>query len=608
MEIEPELVDAVLREVAAGRVDLGRFGRGGVEDEADEGRIEAPYLQLVLERLWDVETGRGSARLRLDTLRELGGAAQIVHDHLERAMSELSSNEKDAAAAMYNHLVTPSGAKIAHRAGDLAGYAVVDESDAERVLRRLVQQRIVRVGDDGGGGGPRYEIFHDVLADAVLAWRSRHEADRRLEAEREAAEQRHRRTLTFAVAAAVALAILAVISVYALTQRSNARSEAQHARAREFAALALSQLAVDPERSLRLAVQATGLERSTDTEDVLRRALRELRVKAVLPGGGRVATVALNPDGQLALAAGEGGEARLFRVDTGRLVRSFRHGAPLAEASFSRDGSLVATAGSDGLARIWNAGTGARLRALKHEGPVTSATFSPDGSVLATTSVDGNARIWSVRTGRLRRTLEPPNAVESASMSGDGRLLVTILAPAAKDPVARVFDVRSGRLVSRLALPDRVTTAHFAAKGDRVVAGSVGGLVRVWHARTGKMIAELSGHSKAVKGGKLALDPHQLRRAQEGGARRRVQPDGRPDSDRERGPDRARVEGRNRRRRHGPRQPQEHRPARALQSGRRIGRHCERRPPSDRLRRRLFDGPGDIGRPQGLGGGRRLQP
>jgi WD40 repeat protein len=497
IEIEPALVYAVLDEVATGRVDLGLSGRGGVEEEADEGRIEAPYLQLVLERLWDVETSRGSRRLRLDTLRELGGAARVVQDHLERAMSELSPDEKDAAAAMYNHLVTPSGAKIAHGVGDLAGYAGVDEADAGRVLTRLVGQRIVRVGGDSGGGS-RYEIFHDVLADAVLAWRSRHEADRRLEVEREAAEMRHRRTLTFAIAAVVAVAVLGAISIYALTQRSNARSEARHARAREIAALASLQLPDDPEGSLRLALEANALEPSPRTERVLRTVLRELRVLAVLRGGGPVTSVAFSPDSEFALTADKGGEARLFRVSTGRRVRSFPHGAPLAGAALSHDGSLVVTAGDDGIAWIWKAKTGARVRPLKHVGPVTSAIFSPDDRVLATTSMDGYARIWDVRTGDLVYRMKHPDAVEAASMSGDGRLLVTVLAPEANDPVARVFDIRSGRRVSRLRLTDRVTTAHFAAKGDRVVAGSFGGDVRVWHARTGKLITKLSGHAQAV--------------------------------------------------------------------------------------------------------------
>ena len=195
---------------------------------------------------------------------------------------------------------------------------------------------------------PRYEIFHDVLADAVLAWRTRHEADRRLEAEREAAEQRHRRTLAFAVVAAVALAILAVISVYALSQRSDARSEARHARARELDARASLGLPVDPEGSLRLALEANDLEQSRDTEDVLRTILHALRVEAVLPGGGPVAQAVFSPDGKLVVTAGGGGEARIFRTNTGALVRRLRHGAPLEAASFSPDGSLIVTAGSDG--------------------------------------------------------------------------------------------------------------------------------------------------------------------------------------------------------------------------------------------------------------------
>ena len=45
--------------------------------------------------------------------------------------------------------------------------------------------------DGGGADGARYEIFHDVLAEAVLAWRREQE----LERERRTAAQRHRRLL-----------------------------------------------------------------------------------------------------------------------------------------------------------------------------------------------------------------------------------------------------------------------------------------------------------------------------------------------------------------------------------------------------------------------------
>ena len=148
------------------------------------------------------------------------------------------------------------------------------------MLKRLVEERIVRAGENGSAG-PRYEIFHDVLAEAVLAWRTRHEAERRLDAERRAAARRHRRLVALAVGALVLIAILSAIAVYALVQRSDARDHARSARGRELAARAVITAPVDPEQGVRLALQAARLDRSRGAESVLRSTLRGLRVKAV---------------------------------------------------------------------------------------------------------------------------------------------------------------------------------------------------------------------------------------------------------------------------------------------------------------------------------------
>ncbi|HMI28369.1 MAG TPA: hypothetical protein VK490_01610 [Gaiellaceae bacterium] len=497
VEAQSELVEAVLDEVAAGRVDLGLSGRGGVGEE-DSDRIEAPYLQLVLERLWEVETSRGSNRLRLETLGELGGAAHIVEDHLERAMAELSPEEKDAAAAMYNHLVTPSGMKIAHRAGDLAGYASIGEAETQHVLQRLVEERIVRAAEDGAEG-PRYEIFHDVLAEAVLAWRTEHEAERKLEAERATAAQRHRRLVGLAIGALVLIAILAAIAVYALVQRGDARSQADRARGRELAAKALTSAPVDPEQAVRDAVQATRFERSPAVANVLRTTLLGMRVKAVLPAGGKpVGDVDFSPDGKRLVVAGGDGVARIYRASDGKHLRDLHHGSALSAAVFSPDGTEIATAGDDSAARLWDARSGALLHVLRHGGPVTSATFSRDGRLLATTSDDKTARIWDVSSGRLLQRLEHPGGVRSASFSGDGKLLVTRLVPAAFDRTARVWDVATGTLLDRFSQPDYMTVARFEPTGPLLVTAGLGHVARVWNAQTGTLVQLLVGHESGI--------------------------------------------------------------------------------------------------------------
>ncbi len=509
VEAEPELVEAVLDEVAAGRVDLGLSGRGAVGEE-DSDRIEAPYLQLVLERLWEVETSRGSSRLRMETLGELGGAAHIVEDHLERAMAELSPQEKDAAAAMYNHLVTPSGMKIAHRAGDLAGYASLGEAETQHVLQRLVEERIVRAAEDGAEG-QRYEIFHDVLAEAVLAWRTEHEAERKLEAEREAAGRRHRRLLVFAIGALGLIAVLSAIAVYAIVQRGDARSQTRVARGRELAARALTTAPVDPEQAVRDALQAVGYERSPAAANVLRTTLRGLRVKAVLPAGGKpVGDVDFSPDGKLLVVAGGDGVARIYRASDGTRLRELRHGSPLSAAVFSSDGTKIATAGEGTAARLWDAKTGRLLHVLPHGGPVTSATFSRDGDLLATTSEDKTARVWDVATGHLLQQLDHPGGVRSASFSGDGRLLVTVLVPAAFDRTARVWDVATGALLHRLQQPDRMRVARFAPTGPLIVTAGLGHIARVWDARSGLQVRPLVGHSGGITDAEFSPSDRQI--------------------------------------------------------------------------------------------------
>jgi hypothetical protein len=182
--IEQGLVEAVLDQVETRSVGLGAGvtagpGRAG-------GRIEAPYLQIVMQRLWEVERAEGSPTLRLATLHLLGGATTIVSRHLSGALDRLSEAERATAAAVFRFLVTPTGAKLTLSVSDLAEYTGRPVAEVESLIERLAGggQRILRVvaapyGDDGGQ--PRYEIFHDVLTASIQDWRREYETQRRVE-------------------------------------------------------------------------------------------------------------------------------------------------------------------------------------------------------------------------------------------------------------------------------------------------------------------------------------------------------------------------------------------------------------------------------------------
>jgi WD40 repeat protein len=500
VEVEPALVDAVLDEVA------------GVGDRS--GRIEAPYLQLVLERLWE-EDGAGRSRtLRLSTLRALGGAETIVQAHLQRALDVLDPNEKDVAASMFDHLVTPSGTKVAHRVGDLAEYASVPAEALLPVLATLNRERILRTVDGMGDGRERYEIFHDVLAEPVRAWR----LQRRLERERRETNRRQRKLFAFSVASVIALTIVAAIALFALVQRGHARSQARHARAGELAATALADLSRDPVRSLQLALSAARLERSSRGADVLRTSLLASHLRLVLPAGGAITSISISRDSRRALVGASDGRAAVYDIETSRRLLSVRVPGHVVAASFSSDGHKLVVVGGG---RILVRGLGGdTTRMLFRQPGVRDGVFSTTGDEIVTGGADRTVRIWRVSDGELLGAYPLPGTVRRVAITTsriaaawvgradvahvalldarDGRLLAdlrgttiafspdgSLLATGHPDSFARIYRSDFGTLVARLPHGGAVTSVDFRGDGKQLVTASADGAVRVFEVGTG---------------------------------------------------------------------------------------------------------------------------
>ncbi|MDX6613292.1 MAG: hypothetical protein QOD75_2478 [Blastocatellia bacterium] len=198
MTIEPAVVEAVLDDLSTVKVSSEQAGQGQVGEKSQPGAvpIETPFLQVVMTRLWDEETAQGSNVLRLQTFEKLGRAENIARTHLDTVMSKLTEAEHHDAAGILRYLVTPSGSKIAQEAAALVSWTDLKESQVQAILTRLSapDMRILRT-IQAPGETTRYEIFHDVLAQAILNWRRRvvaaqqEEKIRREEQQRRAEEQ-----------------------------------------------------------------------------------------------------------------------------------------------------------------------------------------------------------------------------------------------------------------------------------------------------------------------------------------------------------------------------------------------------------------------------------
>lgn len=218
--IEPQLVTQVLSQVLSEQ-DGGVALPGNSVERDGRSRVETPYLQLVMTRLWAEEREQDSRRLRAKTFETLGGAEGIVGKHVERAMGGIDLDEVTMIAEAFDRLVTPSGSKIAQTESDLAGYANVPVEQLRPSLERLCKphirllRKVAPPLDDPDASV--YEIYHDVLGNSIRRWQSQH-----------ALQQAGQRVAMLTVGL-IAAAVLLAFAVVAMQRAKHAEAKATRA-------------------------------------------------------------------------------------------------------------------------------------------------------------------------------------------------------------------------------------------------------------------------------------------------------------------------------------------------------------------------------------------
>ena len=535
---EPALVAAVVDQVASGRIERRLAGRGIVEGGGRRGRVEAPYLQLVMERIWEEEHRSGSYALRATTLAELGGAGQIVQQHLERALANLDEPERELVARLFHQLVTPSGTKIAHGVGDLSRYAGESPERLEDVLHSLSNERVVRALPARNGGGPRYEIYHDVLAGAVLDWGARHEAERALGEERAAARRRYRRLAAIIGFGAVALAAMGVLTAYAFQQRSEAREQAKVAEAAQAEAEANAQKAEDQEEKTNAALKESEETRAelvkerdradNESERANEEAARANAEKARASNEtNRATSEAGRANREAARAKEERDNARLATADAIRSKNAEVVQRKKAEGAFKNEqrAKQQAVASRDeARASALVADAISLLRIAPEESlqlGLLSAALSPTSGLEDTLRdalinararavlPSGNGTVNAIDTSSSGAsasavTSNTSRTVGALRKSRDGTLVLV----GGADGEARIFELATGgsllRRIARLPLGGPLRDSVFSPDGKFVFTGDANGVILRWNIRSGVRLARAE-HGAPIR--ELAVSP-----------------------------------------------------------------------------------------------------
>ncbi len=251
---------------------------------------------------------------------------------------------------------------------------------------------------------------------------------------------------------------------------------------------------------------------------------------------------AFSPSGDRVLTWTNRGTAFVWEVANGEILSELiGHKHAISHAEFSPDGSWVVTAGRDHTARVWDALTGRQLALMTgHAAELSSATFSPDGAHVLTASSnrvteyypdgggqssgggnDSTMRIWNASTGVclkvFERTPEPVDPETAALLSALGHKTTgsgigfrgafyidegkRILSWDSNDVC--LWDAGTGEEILRL--DEGWTIASFippavSPDGSKILGAASTGPLLVWDARSGELIAMLSGHAACPAG------------------------------------------------------------------------------------------------------------
>lgn len=537
------------------------LGKEGAAEPRAGLSVEPVQLQVVCQRLWQ-RYGEDDLKIDKAELQGLGDVNTALADFYAEQVAAVTQGGRAAEKNIRDWVQTYLISERGFREQVMKGLGQTKGLD-NQAIQVLVDANLVR--QDSKGARTYYELSHDRLIEPVRenneAWFRAHlntlqhqaklwnrqnrsdgllltglalvEAEEwaeanepllqdherafladcraaraRLERERQSA-RRIKNYFRLAAGLAILSFLLFVYSCFqtreARVQTRKAEQQARVATAGKFASSAFSQLHIDPERSILLALEAVKQVRALETKkgkvdpevqerieyarqlakNALHRATFTSRVEATFPDDqaqegapqpDKVSQVFFSPDRKRFATISQDKTVKIWDA----AAKGFLHPPDKVEviwASFNQDGSRLAMACKDKTAKIWDVNK-KEIKSLEHDKEVLWVYFNKQGTYLATVDSDDKIRLWDGNTFTpLLTTPWEHEDFTDLAFSPDGKSVAT----AGWDGDIFIGEVGSKRFKKKFMHGRYLKRVTFSPNGTLLATVCSDGKVKVWH-------------------------------------------------------------------------------------------------------------------------------
>ncbi|KAG2745943.1 WD40 repeat-like protein [Suillus brevipes Sb2] len=227
------------------------------------------------------------------------------------------------------------------------------------------------------------------------------------------------------------------------------------------------------------------------------------------------------PGGQRIITCSWDGSLRVWNVKSGKQIGDdWRDGdSAVYSIALSPDGKKVVSGSFDGAVRLWDIDTCKVVKKWTgHTGRVGSVCWSRDGWRVLSGSSGGTARQWEVESGEtmpepienILASIETGHAsVYVAAYSPDRTLIATGGWDGRDDYECsiKIWDAKTGKLVATLkGHTKEVLCLAWTKDGKTLISGSYDSSIRTWNTTNWKQTAVLDEHNHAVRA--IAISPN----------------------------------------------------------------------------------------------------